>query len=220
VSEALLVLNPRWIPGCIDAIRNLNLPTCWLSYMNEAYAADAANEVIRTTDYDRYLILSDDTLPTREALDLILNTADDGFPVVTGYCNLDEGEYQDIVNLTTNKLPPPPAGSDSYHFMTRSQAEQGHKTVIPTTFAGLALTLTSRDHWLNHPLQVEPTTGGQMDYDLCYRLAQTGIPIVAPVGAYVHHVKERWCHMDRNPEKRLLVGKRPPKVSWTQPVLA
>jgi hypothetical protein len=73
---------------------------------------------------------------------------------------------------------------------------------------------------LNHPLQVEPTTGGQMDYDLCYRLAQTGIPIVAPVGAYVHHVKERWCHMDRNPEKRLLVGKRPPKVSWTQPVLA
>jgi hypothetical protein len=215
MSEALLVLNPRHIPECIDAIKGLGIPTCWLSYMNEAYAADRANEIIRTTSFDRYLVLADDTIPTQEALDLVLREADQGHPVVTGYCNLDEGDYADIVNLTTNTLPPPPAASTSYHFMTRTQVEQNTGNAIPTTFAGLALTLATRQVWLDHPLQVEPSTGGQMDYDLSYRLAKSGIPLVAAVGAYVHHVKERWSHADRNPEKRLLIGQRKPKVHWT-----
>jgi hypothetical protein len=54
-----------------------------------------------------------------------------------------------------------------------------------------------------------------MDYDLSYRLARDGVQIQAAVGAYVHHVKERWSHMDRNPNKRLLVGERTPRVRWT-----
>lgn len=213
MSDALLVLNPRHIPACIKAIRALNIDTCWLSYMTESYAADWANQVIQATSYDRYVLLSDDTLPTQVALDLVLEQADH-HPVVTGYCNLDEGEYRDIVNLTTNPLPPPPSTSRSYHLMSRAQVEQHTEPVIPTTFAGLALTLMPRELWLTYPLQVEPSTGGQMDYDLSYRLARSGTPLVAAVGAYVHHVKERWCHPDRNPEKRLLVGQRQPRVNW------
>lgn len=214
MTAALLVLNPRRIPACIQAIQQLDIPTCWLSYMTEAYAADWANQIIRATSYDHYIVLSDDTIPTQAALDLVLDQADQQ-PAVTGYCNLDEGNYADIVNLTTNTLPPPPAASTSYHFMSRTQVEQNTEPTIPTTFAGLALTCMTRDLWLQHPLHVEPSTGGQMDYNLSYRLAQTGIPIAAAVGAYVHHVKERWSHGDRNPEKRLLVGQRGPKVSWT-----
>lgn len=215
MTEALFVLNPRHIPNCVRAIQKLDIPKCWLSYMNEQTAAGWINEIARSTSFDRYLILSDDTTPTQHALDLVLSLADVGHPVVTGYCNLDENGYRDIVNLTTNPLPTPPADSRSYHLMTRKQVEQHPNAAVPTTFAGLALTLLDRDTLLTHPLQVEPTTGGQMDYDLSYRLAQAGIPIVAANGAYVHHVKERWSHMDQNPEKRLLIGERKPLATWT-----
>jgi hypothetical protein len=212
MTAALLVLNPRNIPDCIAAIEAFDIPTCWLSYMTEDQAAKAANRQIAETDYDQYVVLSDDTTPTQDALDLVLNAPG---PVVTGYCNLDENEYSDIVNLTTNPLPPPPSAAGSYHFMCRQQVEQDTEPTIPTTFAGLALTSMPRHLWQQYPLQVDPTTGGQMDYDLSYRLAQDNIPLVAAVGAYVHHVKERWCHMDRNPHKRLLVGERAPAVRWT-----
>jgi hypothetical protein len=212
MTAALLVLNPRHIPECIAAIKALDIPTCWLSYMTEDQAAKAANREIANTNFDRYIVLSDDTVPTREALDLVLQANE---LVVTGYCNLDEDEYADIVNLTQNVLPPPPSRASSYQFLTRTQVEQHPHPTIPTTFAGLALTAMRRDLWTRYPLQVEPSTGGQMDYDLSYRLAQDRIPLVAAVGAYVHHVKERWCHMDRNQHKRLLVGERTPRVRWT-----
>ena len=213
MNDALLVLNPRQIPECIEAIQALGIPTCWISNMNETDAAQALNQAVHSTDMiDRYIVLSDDTVPTREALDLVRNV---DAPAVTGYCNLDTGEYADIVNLTTNPLPPPPATGPSYHFMTRTQVEQHHQPTIPTTFAGLALTMMPRPYWQQFPFQVDPITGGQMDYDLSYRLQSAGIPIVAAVGAYVHHVKETWCRLDKNPAKRLLVGIEPPSVTWT-----
>ena len=213
MSDALIVLNPRQIPACIQAIQALTIDTCWLTNMTEPQAAKAANEQINATSYDRYILLSDDTLPTQAALDLITQAADQGHPAVTGYCNLDEHDNLDIVNLTTNQLPPPPPQVSSYQLMTRQQAEQ-QAPLIPTTFAGLSLTLLTRDLWLKHPLHVS-AHGGQMDYVLSYSLAQAGIPIVAPAGAYVHHVKERWNHLDRNPEKRLLVGVEPASITWT-----
>ena len=212
MNPALIILNPRQIPSCIQAIQGLGIPTCWLSNMTEPEAAKAANRQIRDTRYTHYAVLSDDTQPTRAALDLILAATED-HPAVTGYCNLDENEQRDIVNLTTNTLPPPPPRASSYQFMTRGQAEnQG--PLIPTTFAGLALTTLTRNLWLEHPLHVS-ANGGQMDYTLSHALAVHGIPIVAPNGAYVHHVKERWNSRDRHPLKQLLVGHEPPAITWT-----
>jgi hypothetical protein len=57
--------------------------------------------------------------------------------------------------------------------------------------------------------------GGQMDYDLSYRLGVDGVPIVAPPDGFCRHLKEIANMPDKNPEKRLLVGERPPAVTWT-----
>ena len=215
MSTALFVLNPRKIPACIAAIQALDIPTCWISYMTEPQAAKAINQQIRATDYDRYVIVSDDTIPTQDVLDLILKTADQGHPVVTGYCNLDEDANRLIVNLAQNTLPPPPPEPGSYQFLPRHYVEAPGRSVIPTSFAGLALTLATRTILEQHPLTVS-AYGGQMDYMLSYNLQQAGVPIVAPNGAYVHHVKERWNHADQNPDKRLLVGIHEPTVTWTK----
>ena len=213
MNPALLVLNPREIPECVAAIESLGLPKCWLSYMNEQRAASYANVTIRSTDYSHYVVVSDDTKPTNMVLDLVLERAE-SHPVVTGYCGLDQNENRDIVNLTTNDLPPEPPKPASYHFMSRSEADSYWDNVIPTTFVGLALTCMTREMWLKYPLQVGPY-GGQMDYNLSLRLARDQVPMVAAVGAYMEHVKERWNRRDRSPEKRLLVGERKPEVRWT-----
>jgi hypothetical protein len=196
VTAALLVLNPRQIPVCIEAIRALDVPTCWLSYMTEPQAAQAANDQIAATRYDRYLFLS----------------ADQGHPVVTGYCNLDENDNRHLVNLCTNELPPPPPLPESYEMVERKVADRKRKP-FDTTFAGLALTLATRGVLLNHPLEISPN-GGQLDYMLSYNLAQAGIPMKAAPKAFVRHVKEHWCLNDENPEKQLLIGQRPPTVRW------
>lgn len=213
MSEALFVLNPRHIQRCIDAINSLDIPTCWLSYMTEAQVADEANRQVQATGYDRYLFLSDDGIPTQKALDSVVNTADQGHPVVTGYSNLDENDYRHLVNLTTNRLPPPPPEEDSYTLMTRAKAQR-QKAPFHTTFAGLCLTCITRDLLLDHPLECSPN-GGQLDYMLSYRLAEAGVPIVAAPKSLVHHVKENWNLNDENPEKQLLVGQRTPSVTWT-----
>lgn len=210
-DAALMVLNPREIPDCMDAIKGLGIPTFWASYMTEADAAAAINEAIAGSDFGRYVVLSDDTIPTREALDAVLALHADGFPAVTGWCNLDS--VLPHVNLTRNELPPPPPAVTSYDLLTLDEA-RSYEGLIPTTFVGLALTCLGRDLWLDHPLEVS-ALGGQMDYVLSHRLQEAGVPIVAPTDGFIWHVKETWNRRDRAPEKRLLVGHRPAAVSWT-----
>lgn len=210
-STALMVLNPREIPECILGIQSLDVPKCWVSYMPEKWAARAISEAIEATDFDRYVVLSDDTVPTQRALDLVLAGMDAGHPVVTGYCNLDS--ELPFVNLCWNRLKPPPPSVDSYKMMTRREVQVAEGYVL-TTFAGLALTCMTRESWLRFPLH--PTSlGAQMDYQLSWELQEAGLPIVTPPGAFVRHVKERWNEMDQAPEKQLLVGVRRPTLTWT-----
>jgi hypothetical protein len=211
MRTALCILNPREIPEVLDGIRSLNTDTCWISYMREADVAPAINRAIEQSDYDRYFVLSDDCVPTPEAFAAICKLHDKGHPVVTGYGNLDA--VQDLCGITTNELTPPPPGPFSYDF-TRTADCQARKGPITTTFAGLVLTGMSREMWLRYPLAVT-VYGGQMDYDLSYRLGVDGVPIVAPPDAFCHHLKERANLPDQNPEKRLLIGERPPSITWT-----
>ena len=195
----------------IDGIFSLGVDVCWVSYMPEVEVAPAINKAIEDTDYDRYFVISDDAVPTRDAFAAILALHDQGHPVVTGYGNLDS--VQPLCGLTTNVLPPPPPGQFSYEFTPLTQALTRDEPIV-TTFAGLVLTGMSREMWLRYPLQVT-VMGGQMDYDLSYRLQEDGIPIVAPPDGFMVHVKERANMPDQNPEKRLLIGERPPAVTWT-----
>lgn len=217
-DTALLILNPRRIPECIEALEGLDVPKCWLSYMPEVKAAACANRAIQETSYARYVVISDDTVPTQDVLDVVLDLHDlHPEACVTGYCNLDS--HLPFVNLTWAPLHPPPPTVGAYKFSTRREADEGRTPfcldgVITSTFAGLSLTVMTREMWLRFPLRCTEY-GGQMDYQLSWELQEAGLPIYAPVGAFVRHVKETWNEFDKSPEKLLLVGARPPAVTWT-----
>lgn len=210
IPTALIVLNPRQISECIEAIEALDIDICWIQNMSEYRAAQAVNQAIANSKYDRYVILSDDCVPTQAALDRVLYWHDTGSPVVTGFCNLDR--KSPFCNLSYKKLGPPPPNVRSYEFM-ETQYVMGRTGPVATKFAGLALTCMSRNMWFRFPLAIT-SKGGQMDYQLSWRLQQAGYPIVAPPDAFIYHVKEVWNKLDRAHEKRLLIGEEPAGVKW------
>jgi hypothetical protein len=213
MKTAVMVLNPRDIPYCMDALRNLGHPTCFISYVPEPEAAERINHEIAATNFDRYTIISDDCEPTREALELVLGLHDQ-YPelCVTGYCNFDK--ELPWVNLCTNRLRPPPPFMDSYRFVRREEVDAEGTAVIQTSFTGLSFTTMTRELWLRFPLSVT-RFGGQMDYQLSWELQSAGVSIVAPRGAFVHHHKDKFgVYPDASPEKQLYVGIREPAVTW------
>lgn len=58
--------------------------------------------LVEETDYSHYIVVSDDVVATQDALDAVTRLLD-RHPVVTGYCNLAEGN--ELVNLLRTPLP-------------------------------------------------------------------------------------------------------------------
>jgi hypothetical protein len=215
MKTALMVMNPRDIPYCMTALRSLRVPTCWASYWNEYFASVKINEQIEATDFDRYVLISDDCEPSRDSLAAVLKCHDEHPEMcVTGYSNFDR--HLPYVNLCWNRLPPPPPQVDSYRFLKRADAEISlDRGPVPTTFVGLSFTCMSRDLWQRFPLEVSEW-GGQMDYILSYRLQTAGIPMISAPGGFVLHHKDKFgVYPDASPEKQLLVGEREACVTWT-----
>lgn len=210
----LFVMNPRRIPECLDAIEALDVDRCWLTGMTEKHLGPHLNEIVAETSYDVYLIVSDDCVPTQDALDAVLGLLEAGHPVATGFCNLDEGEYAHVVNITRKPLGGDMPRPDVYVTYTLDEVMTHPTDPVPTWFAGFALTGMSRELWQRYPFKVlhEATGGSCSDFALSWRLQRDGVPIVAPKAGFVRHVKERWNEPDTRPEKRLLVGEVDPVI--------
>jgi hypothetical protein len=209
--DALIILNPRQIPECIRSMQQQDIDRLWASYMDEPTAAARIMDAVAADPHhDRYVIVSDDVVVTRRALDAVLDLQGPDMSVTTGYCNLDR--RSPYCNLTANRLSPPPPSRGSYKFMRTATVRRATEPVL-TSFAGLALTCLDRDTLLRYGLY--PTSAGRsMDYTLSYDLQTAGIPIYAPAAGFVHHVKEVWNRLDKAPEKRLLIGERQPELRW------
>jgi hypothetical protein len=204
------VFNPRQIDECVDSIGRLPCDQAWLTGYTEAELVDVIAGVIAETTYTHYLVCSDDGVIPEFALEAVLETLADGHPVVTGYSNLDVIDMR--VNLT--KRP--------FELLTRSVAEDYDlyhlsevlgwpDRLVPTCFAGFAVTGMSRDMWLKFPYRSD---GVPSDWNLSRRLQDAKVPIVAPKAAFMWHVKEIVNLPDKEHRKRLLIGEVEPGVNW------
>lgn len=220
VNPLLFVMFPRRIQRCVGALNALDIDKVYLSCMWQAEIAPEIARIVREHDeYTHFLIISDDGAPEQQALDRVLWGLDAGFPVVTGYCNLDE--KSPLVNLTSRPfaIKDRPVWSD-YAWMGRAEVEAYPGDYITTHFAGLALTGMSREMWLRYPFAVitkpDDPRGYGSDWYLCRRLQDDGVSIVAPVGAFMEHLKEdSMTQAVTDRERRLLIGKLPPEVQWS-----
>ena len=101
MKPLLIVLNPRRIPECVDAISALRIDKVWLQNYTETDISYVYPRVVEESNHDLIGVLSDDTIPTQDALDAVLAISDPSV-VSTGWCPLDD--ESDLVNLSTEPL--------------------------------------------------------------------------------------------------------------------
>jgi hypothetical protein len=213
-----MVMNARRIARCISAIESLPIDKVWMSMYWEKQLEAVIGEIISDTSrgHTHLILLSDDTVPSAGSLKLVLDALEQGYPVATGYCNLDA--VSPFVNLTSAPfaIRDRSVGTD-YKWLTRAEVESYPDPIVPTYFGGACLTGMSRAMWSRFPFRAEgpgPLYGYASDWNQCIRLQDAGVPIVAPRGAFVEHVKEVWNAGDKDPEKRLLIGEIPSEVRY------
>lgn len=202
MNPLLFVFNPRRIHECVDSIGRLDVDQCWLTGMREWQLDDHINGVIGETDYTHYLCCSDDGVVPQFALNAVLDALDDGHPVATGYSNLDVADMR--VNLT--KSPFSVLGesvADDYDLYRLPEVLGYPDELVPTFFAGMALTGMTRDMWLDFPFV---SAGSPSDWNLSRRLQDAEVPIVAAKAGFMWHVKELVNVPDQDPRKRLMIG--------------
>jgi hypothetical protein len=186
MKPLLMVMNPRTIPQCMKAINALDIPKVFLKNWSERQLVDVIADVVESADFDTIGLLSDDTVPPQSSLDLVLDAFEPS-AVYTGYCNIDELDGN--VNLSSKPLRiQEQAGADCYTFPTREHVEKG-KGLFRSYFTGFAFTFMSRDMWLQYPFDCVGDPGYQSDYRLSVRLQQDGVPIWAPRGAFMEHLR-------------------------------
>ncbi len=212
MKPLLLVLNPRRIPECVNAISSLPIDKAWLSNYTEYELKDVIPDVLASTDHDLVGVLSDDTVPTPYALEAVLDATANSM-VTTGWCRLDD--TSPYVNLSTEPLATSTPTSSAYHFPTIDYVLDHDEPTLRTYFAGHCLTFMSRELWDEFPWDCHGGPPGYAsDLSLSYRLGQAGIPITAARDGEVRHVKARWNYIDDTPGRELLIGKEPSSVRW------
>lgn len=217
MKPLLIIMNPRRIPEAMLSIGALDIDKAWLSCFWEKDLEPVIDDIVDNTDYTHFLLLADDTIPEQPALDLVLGYLPN-FPVVTAYCNNDVTSPN--VNITTRPFENRERSVwEDYHFYTREEADGYPDEIIPSYFAGACLTGMSKAFWRCYPFRAithdgEPR-GYSSDWSLSVRLQKANIPIVAPRGAFVKHLKEKVnSQVITNPEHRLWVGSSPSEVRW------
>lgn len=207
MRDLLVILNPRRIPAAIRSLEALDIDKVWVRNHTLREVRDHWPEVQAVIDgYDWAWIISDDVIVDQAALDLVRELAPD-HPVVTGYCPL---AIDDPRVMLTRKPLGPQSVPDAYSFYTLADLVAA-PDVVPTWFAGFALTGMSAAMWAKYPFAVE-SGDYAADFNLCKRLEADGVPIVAHRGAYVEHLKDHWLYPRHEGVKRLLCGVEPASI--------
>ena len=211
----LIIMNPRRIPECMSALESLPISKLWIERYTEHQITDLLSGLINECDYDPIGIISDDSLPTAEALRLVLEHYVDG-EVVTAYCNVDQ--QSSIVNLSTEPLKVQDMATlDCYTMPTREDVEASPTEKVRTWFAGHTLTFMSRDLWVKYPfVSIGGGNGSQSDYSMSCRLQLDDVPIWAVRGAFVQHLKAVVDVVEQDGIRRLLIGVEEPGIRWDE----
>jgi len=209
----LAIMHPRNIPECIHAFERLDVRRAWLSRFTEYELQSVIASIVDDDGiaFSHLAIVSDDCVVTQDALEAVFGLAR-SHDVATGYCRLATGHPS--VNLTRRPLMGDTPSAGAYDFYTYDEVAGYDSEVVPTGFAGFAVTIMPREMWKRYPFQV---FGGEAsphasDFALSIRLRDAGVPIVAARSGYVEHVKSVVNTTDRLPGRELLVGVEPARV--------
>jgi hypothetical protein len=225
----LMIMNPREIPECLNAFRSLNgVSKAWFKGYTELQLVPVIKKFIDETDYDYYIMSSDDLVPTQKALDAVIGNLHPSF-CVTGWSCV--APNSDIVNI---RLKPDKHLNLMYvvawtfgkvipDFMKHRLLNMTKDRVMPniaskirnempdvfrTYFVGFSFTAMSRELWIKYPFRVYSGAAfwvnkAGSDISLSNRLYNAGVPMYCVKNAEVLHLRSM---------ANFIVGKVTPEV--------
>jgi len=205
VKDLLVVLNPRDIPECMAAIRELPIDKLWVSRMTEYEVMEAWPQVLEAArGYDRLLMQSDDGVPRLHALRAVQGLLDAGWPVVTGYSNLSVDDLR--VNLSKAPLDTSHPWEGAYTLYTLQEVQEWPEQFVPTYVVAFALTGMAFELWERFPFRIySGRPGNASDYMLSCALQNAQIPMVGARDAFVWHGKPQYGMNDAEERRKLLL---------------
>lgn len=206
----LCIMHARQIPECIDSLERLQCDKAWMTGYTDAELGAVHEQLVADTDYDFYITVSDDCIVTRKALDAVLDLLHAGHPAVTGWCRLHR--KSPLVNLSTRPLRGKLPSKAGYSFPRFDEIINDPRPVIPTHFMGFSLTGMTRELWRRFPHRAYTqirASGYSSDFNLCSRLRDAGVPMVAARDGYVEHMKVAGR---KPPSHALLIGQMTQEV--------
>jgi len=206
-KNCLIVLNPREIKRCLDTIRSLEIDKLFMRGFCEPDLCRPIHDFINRTNYDNYLILSDDVIVDNSALKLVVELLED-CEAATGYCLVSQEDP--FVNITRSPLRRSIDYSpllNDYDFYYKKEVESFVNPIFVTWFGGWCLTGFSRRLWLENPFRIMPS-GVQSDYATCISY---GGKILCHRDAYVEHIKSG---LNNECREGFLVGKINPEMIY------
>ena len=101
----IFIPAPRLIPEVVNAIKELPDDKLWMKYFQQTEAYTRARDFFLSRNYTHLCILPDDLIVTPKDYDnLITDLMQRDFPVVSGACNVDTGDYKDCLNVSIDDL--------------------------------------------------------------------------------------------------------------------
>lgn len=211
MRHLVCVMHARRIPECIQPLESLDCDVAWMSGYSDAELGPVHEQLVADTDYDTYTIVSDDCIVTQSAVDAVTALLEQGHPAATGWCKLHT--RSEDANLCHAPIKGDHPTVDAYPFYRAAAVRTWPDPVVPTHFMGFSLTGMTRDMCQRFPYRAFTEIrkrGYSSDFNLCMRLRDAGVPMVAAREGYVEHVKT--TQRPKPASHRLLLGKMPQDV--------
>jgi hypothetical protein len=206
-----MIMQAREIPRVMESLSALKIDKVWFKGFTEAGLCTPIARWVEKTDYDNYLIVSDDVIATQGAFDVV-ESGLERRTVFTGWCNVAPGmnhadmRFVSIIGArsffqVTHLLPPLHTITTDLRLRSlptidevRSKHGEFETKVVSGCFVGMRRAL-----WQRFPFQVARSIFGKdkgfgFDIKLTNRLKDAGIKMYSHSDAFFYHLasKANW----------------------------
>lgn len=211
-------MHARNVAPAQRAFAELDIAKLWLSgYTENELAGNGQDSVfawaLDNSDFDHYIVVSDDALVRQPCLDAVTRALDEGCEVATGYSQRSHTDM--TVNVTDGPLRDSRPTVEAYTFRQLREVISWPEPLVPTWFAGMSCTGMSAEMWRKFPFGCftdidsagEPLDRGYAsDFHLSRRLQDARVPVYCVREAFCYHWRNEWQHTNHPDDDRVLVG--------------
>lgn len=206
MNNCLIILNARNIPECIESFESLAIDKAWFTGFTEVQLVNPINDFIKDTNYDNYLIASDDLVISQGTLNIVeelLETNDRA----TAYCKIaDDSIFYNVSKSPLAEAEVRKPVTRDYHFYKIEELDELEDDNFESWFGGWTLTGMRKEEWLKHPFRVHHLSQMQSDYATCLDI---NAPFACHKDAICVHVRKNQFKLNLD---QFIIGKVKPSI--------